>query len=224
MALENEEIDLIFGKNMLDADAISQYVDSDRFTVSLSDPTSTRPAYCAEHHPRYFGRRGGAKGAPARHKPAGHLRGYFLRPGAGSGYPLFPNRPYCDVDLEPYAYDTDEAARLLDEAGWVMGSDGVRAKNGQKLELDLLYNSDSVTEKTISEYLQSEYLKLGISLNIHGEEEQSYRDNMKAGNFDMVFNICWGMPYDPQSSLAAMRAPGVWRLCCTAGTGGQGRD
>ena len=23
----------------------------------------------------------------------------------------------------------------------------------------------------------------------------------------MVFNICWGMPYDPQSSLAAMRAP-----------------
>ena len=32
-------------------------------------------------------------------------------------------------------------------------------------------------------------------------------DNMKAGNFDMVFNICWGMPYDPQSSLAAMRAP-----------------
>ena len=27
MALENEEIDLIFGKNMLDADAISQYVD-----------------------------------------------------------------------------------------------------------------------------------------------------------------------------------------------------
>ena len=64
-----------------------------------------------------------------------------------------------------------------------------------------------MTEKTISEYLQSEYQKLGISMNIHGEEEQSYRDNMKAGNFDMVFNICWGMPYDPQSSLAAMRAP-----------------
>lgn len=79
--------------------------------------------------------------------------------------------------------------------------------DGKQLALDLLYNSDSVTEKTIAEYLQSEYLKLGISMTIHGEEEQSYRDNMKAGNFDMVFNICWGMPYDPQSSLAAMRAP-----------------
>ena len=55
--------------------------------------------------------------------------------------------PYCDVGLEPYAYDMDEAARLLDEAGWTMGSDGIRAKDGQKLALDLLYNSDSVTEK-----------------------------------------------------------------------------
>ena len=30
---------------------------------------------------------------------------------------------------------------------------------------------------------------------------------MKAGDSDMVFNICWETPYDPQSSLAAMRAP-----------------
>ena len=96
---------------------------------------------------------------------------------------------------------------MLEKAGWIMGKDGIRYKDGQKLELELLYNSDSVTEKTISEHLQSEYAKLGISINIHGEEEQSYRDSMKAGNFDMVFNICWGMPYDPQSSLAAMRAP-----------------
>lgn len=105
------------------------------------------------------------------------------------------------------SYSTETAAQILDEAGWVLGSDKMRAKDGKQLALDLLYNSDSVTEKTIAEYLQSEYLKLGISMTIHGEEEQSYRDNMKAGNFDMVFNICWGMPYDPQSSLAAMRAP-----------------
>ena len=96
---------------------------------------------------------------------------------------------------------------MLEEAGWTLAGDGVREKDGQKMELELLYNSDSVTEKAIAEYLQSEYQKLGVSLNIHGEEEQSYRDSMKAGNFDMVFNICWGTPYDPQSSLAAMRAP-----------------
>ena len=115
--------------------------------------------------------------------------------------------PYCDIDLKPYQYDPALTEKMLDEAGWQKGSDGIRSKAGQKMELGLLYNSDSVTEKAISEYLQSEYSKLGIKLNIHGEEEQSYRDKMKAGNFDMVFNICWGTPYDPQSSLAAMRMP-----------------
>lgn len=206
MALENGEIDLIFGKNMLDADAISQYVDSDKFTVGLSDPTSTRHIVLNTTHD-ILGDKAVRQALQHATNRQAISEGIFygLEPAADTLYST--TVPYCDVGLEPYAYDMDEAARLLDEAGWTMGSDGIRAKDGQKLALDLLYNSDSVTEKTISEYLQSEYLKLGISLNIHGEEEQSYRDNMKAGNFDMVFNICWGTPYDPQSSLAAMRAP-----------------
>ncbi len=206
LALEKGEIDLIFGKNMLDADAISQYTDREEFTVGISAPTSTRHIVLNTTHEIL-------KDADVR-KALQHATNrqvisegifYGLEPAAETLYA--PTVPYCDVKLEPYTYSAEEAGRLLDEAGWVMGRGNIREKDGRRLELDLLYNSDSVTEKTISEYLQSEYLKLGISLNIHGEEEQSYRDNMKAGNFDMVFNICWGMPYDPQSSLAAMRAP-----------------
>ena len=206
MALESGEIDLIFGKNMIDADAISQYLDSDRFTVGLSDPTSTRHIVMNTTHE--------ILGDPAVRKALQHATDrqtisdgifYGLEQPADTLYAT--TVPYCNVGLKPYEYSTETAAQILDEAGWVLGSDKMRAKDGKQLALDLLYNSDSVTEKTIAEYLQSEYLKLGISMTIHGEEEQSYRDNMKAGNFDMVFNICWGMPYDPQSSLAAMRAP-----------------
>ena len=206
MALESGEVDLIFGKNMIDADAISQYVDSDKFTVSLSDPTSTRHIVLNTTNEILSDTavRQALQHATNRQAISEGIF-YGLEQPADTLYA--PTIPYCDVDLEPYAYDAELAASMLEQAGWVMGSDGIRVKEGKKLELDLLYNSDSVTEKTISEYLQSEYLKLGISMNIHGEEEQSYRDNMKAGNFDMVFNICWGMPYDPQSSLAAMRAP-----------------
>ena len=206
MALESGEIDLIFGKNMIDADAISQYLDSDKFTVGLSDPTSTRHIVMNTTHE--------ILGDPAVRKALQHATDrqtisdgifYGLEQPADTLYAT--TVPYCNVGLKPYEYSTETAAQILDEAGWVLGSDKMRAKDGRQLALDLLYNSDSVTEKTIAEYLQSEYLKLGISMTIHGEEEQSYRDNMKAGNFDMVFNICWGMPYDPQSSLAAMRAP-----------------
>ena len=206
MALESGEIDLIFGKNMLDADAISQYVDSDKFEVALSNPTSTRHIVLNTTNESLSDTavRQALQHATNRTAISEGIF-YGLEQPADTLYAA--TVPYCDVELTPYEYSTETASSMLDEAGWIMGSSGIREKGGKKLELDLLYNSDSVTEKTISEYLQSEYLKLGISLNIHGEEEQSYRDNMKAGNFDMVFNICWGMPYDPQSSLAAMRAP-----------------
>ena len=49
------------------------------------------------------------------------------------------------------------AGQILDDAGWKMGSGNVREKDGKQLNIDLLYNSDSVTEKSIAEYLQSEY-------------------------------------------------------------------
>ena len=206
LALEKGEIDMIFGKNMIDADAINQYTGNDKFTVSLSDPTSTRQIVLNTTKEVLADKEVRQALQHATNKQA-ISDGIFYGLEQPADTLFAKTVPYCDIDLEPYAYDVEQAQSMLDEAGWVVGADKIREKDGQKLNIDLLYNSDSVTEKAIAEYLQSEYQKIGISLNIHGEEEQSYRDNMKAGNFDMVFNICWGTPYDPQSSLAAMRAP-----------------
>lgn len=206
LALEKGEIDMIFGKNMIDADTINQYTGNDKFTVSLSDPTSTRQIVLNTTRDVLADKEVRQALQHATNKQA-ISDGIFYGLEQPADTLFAKTVPYCDIDLEPYAYDVELAQSMLDEAGWVVGADKIREKDGQKLNIDLLYNSDSVTEKAIAEYLQSEYQKIGISLNIHGEEEQSYRDNMKAGNFDMVFNICWGTPYDPQSSLAAMRAP-----------------
>ena len=206
LALEKGEIDMIFGKNMIDADAINQYLDSDKFTVELSEPTSTRQIVLNTSSDILSEKdvRVALQHATNKQNISDGIF-YGLEKPADT---LFASTiPYCDIKLEPYAYNLELAGQILDDAGWKMGSGNVREKDGKQLNIDLLYNSDSVTEKSIAEYLQSEYQTIGVALNIHGEEEQSYRDNMKAGNFDMVFNICWGTPYDPQSSLAAMRAP-----------------
>ena len=204
LALEKGEIDLIFGKNMIDADGVNKYKNSDKFTVALSEPTSTRQivlntsrSILKDKNVRYALQHATNKEAISQgifyglEKPADTLFAKTV--------------PYSNIDLKPFNFDMELANKYLDESGWIKGKDGIRIKNGKRLELNLLYNSDSVTEKTISEYLQAEYKKIGVIINIIGQEEQSYRDNMKAGNFDMVFNICWGTPYDPQSSLAAMR-------------------
>lgn len=206
MALQKGEIDLIYGKNMIDADALQSYQDSEDFNIALSEPTSTRQivlnttnSILQDRDVRY------ALSYATNKQEISDGIFYGLEAVAETLYAK--TIPYCDVDLEPFTYNMAKAESLLAEAGWVKGSDGILEKDGTKMEIELLYNSDSVTEKNISEYLQSEYLKMGVKLKIHGEEEQSYRDRMKAGNFDMVFNICWGTPYDPQSSLSGMTGP-----------------
>lgn len=206
LALEKGEIDLIFGKNMIDADAVNKYIDSNEFEVALSEPTSTRHIVLNTSNDILLDTAVRKALQHATNREA-ISQGIFYGLEAPADTLYASTIPYCDIDLKPYAYDTEIASQMLEEAGWHIGDNGIRSKEGKALSLSLLYNSDSVTEKTIAEYLQSEYQKLGIELTISGEEEQSYRDKMKSGNFDMVFNISWGVPYDPQSSLAAMRAP-----------------
>mgnify|MGYP002229335387 FL=1 len=157
---------------MIDADAINQYLDSDQFTVELSDPTSTRQIVLNTSSDILSEKdvRIALQHATNKQNISDGIF-YGLEKPADT---LFASTvPYCDIELEPYVYDLELAGQILDEAGWKMGSGNVREKDGQPLNIDLLYNSDSVTEKSIAEYLQSEYQSIGVSLNIHGEEEQS---------------------------------------------------
>ncbi|MGL5437403.1 MAG: nickel ABC transporter substrate-binding protein [Lachnospiraceae bacterium] len=206
LALQKGEIELIYGKDMLDAETIMSFQGNDEFKVSLSDPISTRQLLMNTTD-EVLGDVEVRKAIQHATNKQAISDGIFngLEKPADTLYST--SVPYCNVGLTPYEYNMDTAAAILDEAGWVTGSDGIREKDGQKLVFGLLYCNDRVTEKNISEYLQNEYAKIGIQMDIHGEEEQSYRDNMKSGNFDMVFNIAWGTPQDPQSSMAAMRAP-----------------
>ena len=45
---------------------------------------------------------------------------------------------YTKTDTTLYDNDKEEAARLLDEAGWVLGDDGIREKDGEKLSFTII--------------------------------------------------------------------------------------
>lgn len=45
-------------------------------------------------------------------------------------------------------YDPEEASRLLDEAGWIMGDDGVRTKDGERLSILYQTSTNSVRQGT----------------------------------------------------------------------------
>jgi peptide/nickel transport system substrate-binding protein len=51
------------------------------------------------------------------------------------GASLWDKMPYVDPSLKPYPYDPAKAKQLLDQAGWMPGADGIREKDGVKLDL-----------------------------------------------------------------------------------------
>jgi peptide/nickel transport system substrate-binding protein len=56
--------------------------------------------------------------------------------------------PYGNPDLKPIPYDPEGAKKLLDDAGWKVGADGIRAKGGVKLKLRYITTDKEIRKNT----------------------------------------------------------------------------
>ncbi len=65
-------------------------------------------------------------------------------------------------------YDPEEAAALLDEAGWVLGEDGVRVKDGVRAELNILYATGDSVRQALAADLAGQLAELGFACTIEG--------------------------------------------------------
>lgn len=118
----------------------------------------------------------------------------------GAGKPAAtPISPYLSNWYDPaatFAYDPARAGRLLDQAGWVVGPDGQRARNGQQAQLPILYPSADSLRKEFALATASDLAKLGIDAPVEGTtfEIMLARQKETAG--------IWGGgdPYDPDSA------------------------
>lgn len=79
------------------------------------------------------------------------------------------------------AYDPDKAEKLLEEAGWVKGADGVRAKDGKPLTLTLHSNPYLATSKSVDELIAQQLGKLGWKVSIRAYDVVTYGEKVKYG-------------------------------------------
>ena len=73
-------------------------------------------------------------------------------------------------DVEHYPFDPAKAASLLDEAGWTLGSGGLRHNAaGEPLRLELMTTAGNRTRELIQQVIQGQWRQLGIETVIRNE-------------------------------------------------------
>lgn len=84
------------------------------------------------------------------------------------------------VDLSAkLKFDPELANRLLDEAGWKKGSDGLREKDGKKLLLNVYESLPQPQNKAVLQLVSQQWGKVGARLNIlAGDAGSKVADNL----------------------------------------------
>ena len=93
-----------------------------------------------------------------------------------------------DQGIQGFGYDPDKAAALLDEAGWTLGTDGIREKDGEKLMLTLVSGFPPANLiKPLPEVIKGQLEKSGIGINlVEFNDIGAYYDYLDTGEVHMV--------------------------------------
>src|SRR5690606_20860538 len=69
-------------------------------------------------------------------------------------------------DLEPHVYDPVRANQILDDAGWVPGSRGVREKDGVRLAIKISTTTGNALREQVQQLLIQDWAAIGVELSI----------------------------------------------------------
>lgn len=94
-------------------------------------------------------------------------------------------------------YDLAKANRILDEAGWKAGRDGIRTKNGQRLHLTIASRNDE-RWNLMSQVFQAQLSAIGIDSTINTTDTSAFHDAVRGGNYDLAF---WSLSGSDWTSL-----------------------
>lgn len=111
--------------------------------------------------------------------------------------PYLPGAPENDPATRPPPHDPALAGRLLDEAGWRPGRDGVRARDGRRASFELLYPTGQAIYGSLGEILQSSYRKVGVALVLRPLDWAAYSERSDAGEFEALLTGRVFLPPNP---------------------------
>ncbi len=205
LALRSGEIDMLLGSANLTYDAFSELTNYSGFMTSTSTETVQS---------RYLGLN--AAKAPFNDKAVREAIAYAINKDSisenifhgvetAAESVLDKSLPYSNVETETYSYDPEQAIQILEDAGWKdSDGDGVREKNGVKLEVKIACGSDLAMLEDVTAAIAADLNKVGFNVTTESKETMSYYQDVYAGNFDMGLGYTYCIPMDPYQFVSTL--------------------
>jgi peptide/nickel transport system substrate-binding protein len=118
-------------------------------------------------------------------------------------------KSFFEIPEQDYPLDVAQANQILDDAGWVMGDDGVRSKDGERLEFDLYVRSESSYNIRAAKLVAEQTAPIGVKFNVQvvsvgklTDLTIRFVDGKPAPDFDTFIWGWGGDPYDPSFLLS----------------------
>ncbi|MEO6913549.1 MAG: peptide ABC transporter substrate-binding protein [Candidatus Baltobacteraceae bacterium] len=107
--------------------------------------------------------------------------------------------------LNPYPFDPAKARQVLDQAGWRVGANGIRVKNGTPLSVQLVYGQGNPTGERIGVIVQAALQSIGMQVQLKTYNytvlyaQAQDGGILNGGKFDMAL-YAWVSGADPDNS------------------------
>ena len=100
------------------------------------------------------------------------------------------DKDFIDPSIEdaPWNADTAKAQKVLEDAGWEKGSDGVYAKDGERLSMTISCPTGWSDFVTALDTLAEQYKKVGIELVPQQVSVNEWNDSKSTGKFQLVID------------------------------------
>lgn len=110
-----------------------------------------------------------------------------------------PSEVFHNKSLKPYPYDVKKANELLDAAGWKMGKDGIREKDGKKFEIEIAYNNGNKIREAIAAAAQQDWKKIGVKATPRSYDFTIQSEKIQAGEIEMWIGA-WSLGTNPDKT------------------------
>lgn len=176
-------------------------------SMNWADPTNPQPAYDED-------------GNPIEQTPHPILGDVRVRQAIAMGYDreavlaslgenggtlvasFFPPSSWAhDPELQPWSYDPERAAQLLDEAGWVVNPDtGIREKDGVPMKLTIHSTSIIAMLEQTALILQDYLTRLNMQVDIVTPEYNVWASDLLGQTYDLAVPSS-GRGLDPSANI-----------------------